>query len=52
MANSLEARVPFLDLDLIQAINSVPFHYKIRWKSFNKIASIFSNNFEFSKNMT
>ncbi len=50
MANSLEARVPFLDLDLIQAINSVPFHYKIRWKSFfNKIASIFSNNFEFSE---
>ena len=50
MANSLEARVPFLDLDLINAINSTPFHYKIRWKSkIKKFASIFSNNFDFSE---
>ncbi len=50
MANSVEARVPFLDHRLIEFINSVPFEYKIRWKSkFNKFRSIFSNNFNFSE---
>ena len=50
MANSLEARVPFLDLDLIESINSVPFKYKIKWNSnFSKFASLFSNNFNYSE---
>ena len=50
MANSLEARVPFLDIDLIEAINTVPFKYKIKWKSFmSKFKSIFSNNFAYSE---
>ena len=50
MANSIEARVPFLDHRLIEFINTVPFEYKIRWKSkINKFKSLFSNNFKFSE---
>lgn len=45
MANSIEARVPFLDHELIEFINSVPFHFKIKWKSkYSMIKSIFSNS--------
>tara|TARA_B100000700_G_scaffold317740_1_gene409627 strand:- start:322 stop:1197 length:876 start_codon:yes stop_codon:yes gene_type:complete len=50
MANSIEARVPFLDHRIIEFINTVPFEYKIRWKSkINKFKSLFSNNFKFSE---
>ena len=52
MANSLEARVPFLDIDLIETINSIPFKYKIKWNSnFSKFISIFSNNFDYSEKL-
>ena len=50
MANSIEARVPFLDHKVIEFINTVPFEFKIRWKSkLHKLKSLFSNNFEFSE---
>jgi len=50
MANSIEARVPFLDHELIEFINTVPFEFKIRWKSkFHKYKALFSNNFVFSE---
>ncbi len=50
MANSVEARVPFLDHELIEFINTVPFKYKIKWKSkLNIIKSIFNDNFSFSE---
>ena len=50
MANSIEARVPFLDHKIIEFINSVPFKFKIKWKSnFHKLLSIFSDNFSFSE---
>ncbi len=50
MANSIEARVPFLDHELIEFINTVPFEYKIKWNSkFQKFKSIFSNNFIYSE---
>ena len=45
MSNSIEARVPFLEHKLIEFINSVPFQYKIKWKSqFSKFKSFFSNS--------
>ena len=51
MANSIEARVPFLDHKLIEFINSVPFNLKIKWKSsLHRFKSLFSNNFKFSEN--
>ena len=41
MASGIEARVPFLDHELIEFINTVPFEYKIKWKSnFHKILSL------------
>lgn len=50
MANSIEARVPFLEHEVIEFINSVPFKYKIRWKSyFSKIKSIFSSSDKFTE---
>ena len=50
MANSVEARVPFLDHELIEFINKVPFKYKIKWKSiFHKYLSLFSNSEKFSE---
>ncbi len=50
MANSIEARVPFLDHSVIEFINSVPFKYKIKWKSyFHKIISLFSNSSFYSE---
>ena len=42
MANSVEARVPFLEHELIEFINSVPFKYKIKWNSyFQKLNQFF-----------
>lgn len=32
MAHSLEARVPMLDLDLVQFVESLPIEYRIRWR--------------------
>ena len=50
MSNSIEARVPFLDHEIVEFINTVPFKYKIKWKSkFHKFKSLFSNNFIFSE---
>ena len=50
MAASVEARVPFLDHELIEFINSVPFRYKIKWKSlYHKILSVFDNSAHFSE---
>ncbi|MBN2070039.1 MAG: asparagine synthase (glutamine-hydrolyzing) [Candidatus Krumholzibacteriota bacterium] len=33
MATSVEARVPFVDHELIEFVFSMPFEYKLRWKS-------------------
>ena len=42
--------MPFLEHELIEFINSVPFKYKIKWNSyFSKIKSIFSNSDEFTE---
>lgn len=50
MANSIEARVPFLDHEIIEFINTVPHKFKIKWNSpLSKFKSLFSNNFSFSE---
>jgi asparagine synthase (glutamine-hydrolysing) len=33
MATSVEARVPFVDHELVEFVTTIPFHYKIRWRS-------------------
>ena len=50
MANSVEARVPFLDHELVEFINTVPFEYKIKWKSnFHKIISLVTSSEKYSE---
>ena len=50
MANSIEARVPYLDHEIIEFINTVPHKFKIKWKSsIYKFKSLFSNNFSYSE---
>ena len=52
MAASVEARVPFLDKDLIEFISSIPLRYKISWKNkFSKFSSIFYNSSNISENL-
>tara|TARA_B100000787_G_C16198357_1_gene302760 strand:- start:5082 stop:6998 length:1917 start_codon:yes stop_codon:yes gene_type:complete len=51
MANSIEARVPFLDNAVVEFINNVPFKYKIKWKSsYHKFKSLFSNSSIYTEN--
>ncbi len=51
MANSIEARVPFLDNAVVEFINNVPFKYKIKWKSsYHKFKSLFSSSSIYSEN--
>jgi asparagine synthase (glutamine-hydrolysing) len=33
MATSVEGRVPFVDHRLVEYVNALPLHYKLRWKS-------------------
>ena len=50
MAASVEARVPFLDHKLVEFINSVPFEYKIKWKSFfHKSISLLSSSKDYTE---
>ena len=50
MAAGIEARVPFLDHELVEFINSVPFSLKIKWKSnFHILKSLFSSSEKFSE---
>jgi len=50
MAAGIEARVPFLDHELVEFINTVPFEYKIKWKSnFHKIISLVTSSEKYSE---
>ena len=52
MAASIEARVPFLDHEIVEFINTVPFKFKLKWKSnFHKIISLFSSSKNLLKKM-
>ena len=43
MAASIEARVPFLDVKLVEFVSKMPADYKLKWK--NKFTSSLSNFF-------
>ena len=50
MASSIEARVPFLDKELIEHIFQIPNKYKIMWKNkLSKTKSIFFNSEKISE---
>jgi len=42
MAASVEARVPFVDHELVEFVSSIPLRYKLRWRSpFHRMAGFF-----------
>lgn len=43
MASSVEARVPFLDVNLVEFVSKIPSKHKLKWK--NKFSQIVSNFF-------
>jgi asparagine synthase (glutamine-hydrolysing) len=50
MASSVEARVPFLDVNLVEFASKIPTKYKLKWKNkFSKIISIFCNSEKISE---
>ncbi len=52
MAASVEARVPFVDHELVEFASSIPIKYKLKWKSsFHQAKSIFTNSFDASENL-
>jgi asparagine synthase (glutamine-hydrolysing) len=45
MASSVEARVPFLDVNLVEFASKIPTKYKLKWKDkLSKLTSIFHNS--------
>lgn len=52
MATSVEARVPFIDHELVEFMFSVPTKYKIKWKSgFNRFKALFLSTDQISENL-
>ncbi len=50
MAASVEARVPFVDHELVEFVTQIPFKYKMRWKSFlHKMLALFHSSFSASE---
>lgn len=45
MASSIEARVPFLDVNIVEFASKMPTKYKLKWKNkFSKVISKFYNS--------
>ena len=52
MAASVEARVPFVDHELVEFASKIPIKYKLKWKSpLHQAKSIFTNSFQASENL-
>lgn len=50
MAASVEARVPFVDHELVEFVSTIPFKYKMKWKSpLHKGRALFKNSAEASE---
>lgn len=52
MSAGVEARVPFVDHELVEFVTKIPINYKLKWKSYgSKLQSLFSNAFSFSEKL-
>jgi len=52
MAAGVEARVPFVDHELVEFASTIPIKYKLKWKSpLHQAKAIFTNNFEASEKL-
>jgi len=51
MASGVEARVPFVDHELVEFVSSIPIKYKLKWRSpVHKFQSLFINSSIISEN--
>jgi len=52
MAASVEARVPFVDHELVEFASTIPIKYKLKWRSpLHQAKSVFTNSFNASENL-
>ena len=52
MAASVEARVPFVDHELVEFVSTIPSYYKLRWRSpFHKARALFTTSFSASERL-
>jgi len=52
MAASVEARVPFVDHELVEFASEIPIKYKLKWKSpLHQASSLFTNSFQASEKL-
>jgi len=50
MAAGVEARVPFLDHDLVEFVSRIPVHHKLRWNGlFSRLKAVRSNSEKISE---
>lgn len=50
MAASVEARVPFVDHELVEFVSTIPHHYKLKWRSpLSRVRALFTNSFQASE---
>src|SRR3989338_812079 len=52
MAASVEARVPFVDHELVEFVSEIPHYYKLKWRSpFHQIYAFFKDSFQASERL-
>ncbi|MBI3616059.1 MAG: asparagine synthase (glutamine-hydrolyzing) [Candidatus Omnitrophica bacterium] len=52
MAASVEARVPFVDHELVEFVSTIPHRYKLRWRSWlHQFRALFTNSFQASERL-
>ncbi|MEK7480885.1 MAG: asparagine synthase (glutamine-hydrolyzing) [Patescibacteria group bacterium] len=52
MAASVEARVPFVDHELVEFVSTIPSYYKLRWRSpLHKARALFTTSFSASERL-
>lgn len=52
MAAGVEARVPFVDHELVEFVSTIPIKYKLKWKSpAHKFGALFQNSFQASESL-
>jgi len=52
MAAAVEARVPFVDHELLEFVSQIPYYYKLKWRSpIHKFRALFTNSFSASERL-
>lgn len=52
MAASVEARVPFVDHELVEFVSTIPHQYKLRWRSpWHQFRALFTDSFKASERL-